>query len=68
MRQFVSPMLVVGAFGLASPVFADSTADLTVAKGSVATVELVVEISTSFGTDTDSGSVQPSWTRTFRRS
>ena len=62
MRQFVSPMLVVGAFGLASPVFADSTADLTVAKGSVATVELVVEISTSFGTDTDSGSVAKTFT------
>lgn len=53
---------VVGSAFATATTFADATADLTVDAGSVATVELVVTISTAFGTDEDSDSVTQTFT------
>ena len=62
MRQFISPLLILGGLGVVSPALADATAELSVDKGSLATVELVVQISTSFGTDTDNDTETKSFT------
>ena len=62
MRQFISPLLILGGLGLATPAMADATAEITVDKGSLASVELVVQITTDFGTDTDSDTETKSFT------
>ena len=62
MRTFVVPAAIGGCLFAAAPALADATADLLVDPGSVATVELVVEITTSFGTDTDAQSVTQAFT------
>ena len=53
MRQVALPTALAAFMVTASPAFADATADINVDAGSVATVELVVEITTTFGTDID---------------
>jgi hypothetical protein len=56
MRQYLAAtVLATAAFGVTAS--AESTADLVVDSGSTVSVELAVEISTSFGTDTDADSV-----------
>ena len=62
MRTFVVPAAIGGCLLAAAPALADATADLVVDPGSVATVELVVEITTTFGTDTDAQSVTQAFT------
>ena len=61
MRQYIAAAAVAGLV-LGTTATADSTADLTVDSGSVATVQLVVEITTTFGTDTDDDSVTKEFT------
>ncbi len=62
MRQVAISSAFAGILVAASPAFADATADLTVDKGSTATVELEVVITTAFGTDTDSDSLTQTFT------
>ena len=62
MRQVTISSAIAGILVAASPAFADATADLTVDDGSVATVELVVEITTAIGTDIDSDAVSKTFT------
>lgn len=62
MRQFISPLLVLGGLGVVSPAMADATAEISVDKGSLASVELVVQITTTFGTDTDNDTQTKSFT------
>ena len=61
MRQYIAAAAVAGLL-LGTTASADSTADLTVDSGSLATVQLVVQITTSFGTDTDDDSVTQAFT------
>ena len=62
MRQFISPLLILGGLGLSAAAMADATAEISVDKGSLASVELVVQITTSFGTDTDNDTQTKSFT------
>lgn len=62
MRQVAISSAFAGILVAASPAFADATADLTVDKGSTATVELEVVITTAFGTDIDSDSLTQTFT------
>lgn len=62
MRQVALPTALAAFMVTASPAFADATADINVDAGSVATVELVVEITTAFGTDIDDDVVSKTFT------
>lgn len=62
MRQVALPTALAAFMVAASPAFADATADITVDEGSIATVELVVQITTSFGTDTKADTVSKTFT------
>ena len=61
MRHYIAAAAVAGLV-VGATASAESTADITVDSGSLATVELVVQISTTFGTDTDSNSVTKEFT------
>ncbi|MBC03937.1 MAG: hypothetical protein CMJ34_11650 [Phycisphaerae bacterium] len=62
MRQVAISSAIAGFLVAASPAFADATAEITVDEGSIATVELVVSITTPLGTDTDAASVSQTFT------
>ena len=62
MRQVAISSAIAGFLVAASPAFADATADITVDKGSIVSIELVVEITTALGTDIDADSASKTFT------
>ena len=62
MRQVAISSAIAGILVAASPAFADATADITVDDGSIVSIELVVEITTALGTDTDADSASKTFT------